>query len=82
MNPVGKVARIEQVNPVTLEKDVCRAFLCYQKHLRQEVYLGKLTEQRRLQVRDLFCLLGSEHINDICYMDVLRARTTLQLIYI
>ena len=38
MNPVGKVARTDQVNPVTLEKDVCRAFLCYQKHLRQEVY--------------------------------------------
>ena len=38
MNPVRKAAHTEQVNPVTLKKDVCRAFLCYQKILRQEIY--------------------------------------------
>ena len=37
MNPVGKAAHTKQINPVTLEKDVCMAFLCYQKHLRKDV---------------------------------------------
>ena len=35
--PSGESKHTEQVKVATLEEVVCRAFLCYQKHLRQDV---------------------------------------------
>lgn len=37
MNPLGENEHTEQVKVTTLEEVVCRAFLCYQKHLRKDV---------------------------------------------
>lgn len=36
MNPVGENEHTKQVKVTTSEEVVCRAFLCYQKHLRQD----------------------------------------------
>ena len=69
MNPVGENEHTEQVKVTTLEEVVFRAFLL-PKAFETGCYWGKFTEHRRLKVRDIFCLLGSECMNDICHVHI------------